>query len=330
MNSDILFLEEYPLKEKRLKMDFTKFHCPVCNKTFTENDDVVVCPECGTPHHRECYKSLGKCFNEALHGTDNGVAENYKNPEEKTEKISHSDEADSNNQKAENPFKINEKGLPDFIKFSAVQDHLIEGKHSSLFEAAVGKNQNYYLPRFAVISSLSKGLSLNAIAFLFPFAWSLYRKMYKISALIFAGYLLFFGLSFYNIYSNTDLITAVNDCSVEITENPEAYADYEWLMYEEMGEDLTDAQKRLIVALNNFSVPMYLTVLTYAIRYAPKVLLGIFGNKIYLKKLRKNIEDAEKKGLEGDKLKLYLFKRYGTLPLILAIIVGLIEISLFR
>ena len=62
-------------------MDFTKFHCPVCNSNFTENDDVVVCPDCGTPHHRECYKKIGKCFNENMHGSDSISAEGYKNPE---------------------------------------------------------------------------------------------------------------------------------------------------------------------------------------------------------------------------------------------------------
>ena len=41
--------------------------CDVCNEKFTPQSDVVVCPECGTPHHRECYKSLGHCVNEAKH-----------------------------------------------------------------------------------------------------------------------------------------------------------------------------------------------------------------------------------------------------------------------
>ena len=35
-------------------MDFTKYTCPVCGETFQNGDDVVVCPECGAPHHREC------------------------------------------------------------------------------------------------------------------------------------------------------------------------------------------------------------------------------------------------------------------------------------
>ena len=44
--------------------------CPVCSKRFEKGDDIVTCPECGTPHHRECYKELGGCKNRSLHGTD--------------------------------------------------------------------------------------------------------------------------------------------------------------------------------------------------------------------------------------------------------------------
>lgn len=42
--------------------------CPACKKVFGENDDIVVCPECGAPHHRECYLKNGKCAMEEIHG----------------------------------------------------------------------------------------------------------------------------------------------------------------------------------------------------------------------------------------------------------------------
>lgn len=41
--------------------------CTVCSEKFKDGDDIVVCPECGTPYHKECYKKEGKCVNEALH-----------------------------------------------------------------------------------------------------------------------------------------------------------------------------------------------------------------------------------------------------------------------
>lgn len=57
--------------------------CPVCGKEFADGDDVVTCPECGTPHHRECYNSLGRCANKKLHGTDFVYKRNEKTAEEK-------------------------------------------------------------------------------------------------------------------------------------------------------------------------------------------------------------------------------------------------------
>lgn len=35
--------------------------CPICRTTFRDDEDIVVCPDCGTPHHRACYMQLKKC-----------------------------------------------------------------------------------------------------------------------------------------------------------------------------------------------------------------------------------------------------------------------------
>lgn len=43
--------------------------CPYCNKQFLKDEDIVVCPICGTPHHRECYKIHNHCANESNHGS---------------------------------------------------------------------------------------------------------------------------------------------------------------------------------------------------------------------------------------------------------------------
>lgn len=41
--------------------------CISCDREFKDGDDTVVCPECGTPYHRECYIKEGKCINDSLH-----------------------------------------------------------------------------------------------------------------------------------------------------------------------------------------------------------------------------------------------------------------------
>lgn len=51
--------------------------CPVCGEKFKETDDIVACPECGAPHHRECWKKEGHCHFQDTHGT----SRQWKRPE---------------------------------------------------------------------------------------------------------------------------------------------------------------------------------------------------------------------------------------------------------
>ncbi len=64
-------------------MDYYNHNCPVCNKKFSKGDDVVVCPICGTPHHRECYQNHGNCYFAYKH--DAGYTYNKESSSEKTE-----------------------------------------------------------------------------------------------------------------------------------------------------------------------------------------------------------------------------------------------------
>ncbi len=47
--------------------DFTGKQCIACNEHFKVGDDIVVCPDCGTPYHRACYNEHGECINYTLH-----------------------------------------------------------------------------------------------------------------------------------------------------------------------------------------------------------------------------------------------------------------------
>ncbi|MBQ3086180.1 MAG: hypothetical protein IJC45_02475 [Clostridia bacterium] len=48
-------------------MRYLNVPCVQCEKLFTETDDVVCCPTCGSPHHRACWKEHGCCANAHLH-----------------------------------------------------------------------------------------------------------------------------------------------------------------------------------------------------------------------------------------------------------------------
>lgn len=51
--------------------------CPVCGAYIFDEDDIVFCPECGAPHHRECYSAVGHCALGEFHGTE----KEYRRPE---------------------------------------------------------------------------------------------------------------------------------------------------------------------------------------------------------------------------------------------------------
>lgn len=72
-------------------MKYTGNICDGCGLPFTDEDDVVVCPECGTPQHRECYDKENKCVCSHRHGEEynwQGTVKKEPNiPEEKRETI---------------------------------------------------------------------------------------------------------------------------------------------------------------------------------------------------------------------------------------------------
>ena len=44
--------------------------CVGCSQVMGAGDDVVVCPVCGTPQHRECWKKENRCVNHDKHSPD--------------------------------------------------------------------------------------------------------------------------------------------------------------------------------------------------------------------------------------------------------------------
>lgn len=65
-------------------MRFENVKCAGCGELFKEGDDIVVCPECGTPQHRHCYENAGGCINKDKHaqGFEWTMPQSQKNKEE--------------------------------------------------------------------------------------------------------------------------------------------------------------------------------------------------------------------------------------------------------
>ncbi len=302
-------------------MDYTKYFCPVCNEKFDENSDVVVCPECGTPHHRACWFEFGKCFNADHHSQNDNLGSNYvieaaEEAQEETE-IPHI-EAEQINEGTEGHF-INDN-IPE--NENPAEKVLIDGRPVVLYEIAVGKNQKYYIPRFLAIEQFgSKARVWNFWACLVPLAWCLYRKMYKLCAGILAIYVLIFAVSGYFIYTNEAFLQANAECAAE---DPMYYQN---ILSYDAGEQvvLTAKQQKLMEVIENIQIPSYISIGISVLLITCRILLGIKADFLYKKKIAKAIEKGEAIGLKEDALKMYVFRKNGIMPIVIPALVGFFE-----
>ena len=193
-------------------MLYTGHKCMICGKEFTEDDDVVVCVDCGTPYHRACYKQQG-CVNTELHESgrswkDENTAETVVcrrcgkslSPDQR-----YCDRCGTLADGAA-PFEgasgaQGDKGAPyggmgspgspyghgqgmpggmtERIVTLEVRPEDIADEDVTYGELTqfVGPSAAYYMPRFAMINRFGFKLGLNIGALIFPELYFAYRKM---------------------------------------------------------------------------------------------------------------------------------------------------------
>ncbi len=302
-------------------MNYTNYKCPVCNNQFTEEDDIVVCPECGTPHHRECYVQNGECTNADKHGTNEPIEVEFVDVEENEETVSEPEFAEKKNENSE---QIVQEVIEEMKGGNG--DYMLNGKHVSFYEAAVGKNQKFYIPHFMVMDKTKKGISWNIAGFFVPLAWCLYRKMYKFATIIFALYVLMIGTIGFTIMSNEEFVTAVNEC---VEEDPNFYENILLYNTSKSNVSLTEKQVKLNKITNDYKPPVPVQIMTYLITYGVRIIMGIYATNLYYKKLTKNIEKVDKLDLSADMKRSVLFRKCGTIPFIIAAIIGFFEWQMF-
>lgn len=166
--------------------------CAVCTAYLFEEDDIVYCPICGAPHHRDCYNAIGKCGLEEYHGTDN----QYKRPEPKiVEQKKETSELNLTTcAMCDEKFDINEDACPkcnapnmskfggrviniDFMGGVPEDTDLGNGVIAKDAKKFVRSNTHRYIPKFLKFK-LGKKASWNWLALISPCGWLLSRKMY--------------------------------------------------------------------------------------------------------------------------------------------------------
>lgn len=185
--------------------------CPYCGKKFVAGDDIVVCPECGTPHHRDCYKEHSACANEEKHSETfewkSTVIPHVHKPEPV---VSNGEPVKCEHCGTENPadFRyclscgaplssepVNEEPKKaSYEEFQRERERIFTESFSMDFEGVspkeaavfVRSNVGYFLPRFAAFSKGAK-FDTNFSAFIFSYLYLFYRKMYGLGLAVFAA-----------------------------------------------------------------------------------------------------------------------------------------------
>jgi hypothetical protein len=145
-------------------------HCALCHALLFAEDDVVYCPTCGAPHHRECYNSKGDCALSEFHGTENQYDKLKRAEEEK--KAEQEAKTQENQPDFETPFG---QFTPiDFLGGVKPDTIIEEGVTAADAAKFVFSNTMRFIPKFA----RGRKPSFNLLAFLAPGGWFLSRKMY--------------------------------------------------------------------------------------------------------------------------------------------------------
>lgn len=197
---------------------YTGNHCPVCEQKFKDGEDIVVCPDCGTPYHRECWQKVGAC----LHRSEHAAGFEWK-PDAEPESI----EAVCPNCGTHNPAGAkfcNHCGVPlpkeeadtrqpprqedgpvytrrpgegrephidaygpgadgSIYRREIGPDDPIDGIRARDWASFVGSSSLYYLMQFFRMSETKRKASVSFSAFLLGPIYFFYRKMWKLGAL---------------------------------------------------------------------------------------------------------------------------------------------------
>lgn len=188
--------------------DYIGARCIICEKNFEKDDEIVVCPECGTPYHRECYFKEGKCVNNILHSKNQSWKSTFQKEETDADTIKCKACGEENPQnglfcnKCGSPLNqtqgnTSQQGeLPPFFAQAFSQEGSsqntftpeseIEGITIKEYNEYVGSNQIYFISQFIRFGKFGGKLSLNIFALFFPEFYYFYRKMNLVGVLFFA------------------------------------------------------------------------------------------------------------------------------------------------
>ncbi len=271
--------------------------CETCGKKFVDGDDVVVCPICGTPHHRSCYEKEGHCVNENKHGNFEWKPTHVEKPQPTIENLENDPEK-----------------MKDFLlKKADIVEITGEDKIGNLtakeYGSFVQKKTEKYIPEFMKMEKSNKKLSVNLAPLFFPRLWLFYRKMYLLGLLLViipAIILSFTHSDNVKVYKNS--LSVIKEFKDKVDAKEITASNY-------AGE-----YKKMLAKMPEPSKGM-----KYSNRFIniSSIILAFFGNYIYKLSIQKKLKYLKNK-YSKDKDKLEKFTVYFGGVSFISMIIGII------
>ena len=286
------------------KFRFSQDECPVCNQTFQTDDDIVVCPQCGTPHHRECYKQNGTCSNADKHN-DGFCWESVSSQDDKpqatkpfeNEQKEGFEELDVNNSPFLFPIEMSVQN-----PLNLLPKELEEGVSTEDVAFFVQQDTTRYIQKFFYIKGGKN--KWNWAAMFFAPYWFFYRKLYKHGAIVMA---IMLCLSFLSYLPPVErFMTTMAQYQEDVVSLGEQNLSEEEYI-NTFNELTTKAQKAILDNKQGAGI--------LAVQSLSSILLSIFiglnANRWYYKHVVKNIKDIHSKVNTREATQQLLYKTGG-------------------
>lgn len=155
--------------------------CPYCKDEFKENDEVISCSACEMPHHKECWTQNQGCTTFGCTGT---IAEANDILVEKCGEI-YEDGKGINS-------AIGNMNYKDQQQYDNITNNLNSSRNiDEEIYTFIGKNQEYFLPKFEELNNRKSKMSWNWASAFFGAYWYAYRKMYITQILYYIAFFLY-------------------------------------------------------------------------------------------------------------------------------------------
>lgn len=282
--------------------------CDGCGQPFAPDDDVVVCPDCGTPQHRACYELNNKCVNEHLH--ESGFE--WKNPNPPVEQPKEEPVQETENRDFENQIPV---GIPTpaldvnpafYINAGLDPNSEFDGvavRDAVSYTQVGAKN---YVRKFMRSDGKKLTFSWNWGAFFFAPAWFFYRKLYKVGFIFLS---LMIALDFFFFPMAQKINNAYEPMQAAYTEYSEAVAEYTKNESEETKAALTEKQANLEkIARELFPSTIAVSLGTFLV---PNAIAALLANGLYKHKMLEDIKHAYRSTKDKNVLKYSLLRRGG-------------------